>query len=214
MDKSTFLLRMDYFRLLEQDIRFTDGLKACMSCGVCTAICPAAEFTDYDPRRLMIRIQKRRAEELTDLLKSDTIWNCGQCMSCKTRCPRENTPGMVIQALRKVSQETGLFIHSEKGRQQLAIKRSIGANILRTGFCVHPDLVDPEKHPEQGPVWEWIYENRKEIYERLGANIYREGPGVLRKIDGESMDELKRIYAETGGDKFFNMIEYYAADET
>jgi heterodisulfide reductase subunit C len=205
---------MDYFGLLEQDIRFTDGLKACMSCGVCTAICPAAEFTDYDPRRLMIRVQKHRPEELTDLLKSDTIWHCGQCMSCKTRCPRENTPGMVIQALRKVSQETGLFVHSAKGRQQLAIKRSIGANILRTGFCVHPDLVVPENHPEQGPVWEWIYENRKELYERLGANIYREGPGALRKIDRDSLAELKRIYAETGGERFFNMIEFYAADES
>lgn len=205
---------MDYFELLGKDFRFTDGLKACMNCGVCTAICPAAEFTDYDPRGMMITIQKRREDDLIHLLKSDTIWNCGQCMSCKTRCPRENTPGMVIQALRKVSQETGLFVHSSKGRQQLAIKRTIGANILRTGFCVHPDIVVPDKHPEQGPVWEWIYENRKDVYERLGANIYREGPGVLRVIDEESMEELRKIYTETGGENFFRMIEFYAADKT
>jgi heterodisulfide reductase subunit C1 len=203
---------MDYFELLDKDIRFSDGLKACMSCGVCTAICPAAEFFKYEPRKLMITLQKRKQEDLLDLLKSDTIWDCGQCMSCKTRCPRDNTPGMVIQALRKVAQETGLFVHSRKGRQQLAIKRSVGANIQEYGFCVHPDKVNPETHPEQGPVWEWIFDNRKDVYERLGANIYREGPGALRKMDEKSLQELKNIYAETGGDNFFQLIEYYTSE--
>jgi heterodisulfide reductase subunit C1 len=203
---------MDYFNQLNEDIRFTDGLKACMSCGVCTAICPAAEFFDYDPRKLMMILQKRREEELVNLLKSDTIWNCGQCMSCKTRCPRENTPGMVIQALRKVSQETGLFVHSKKGRQQLTIKKTIGENILNFGYCVHPDRLSPEQHPEQGPVWEWIYENRKDVYERLGANIYREGAGALRDIDKESMEELRSIFKETGGEKLFQIIDYYTSE--
>ncbi|HPT31897.1 MAG TPA: 4Fe-4S dicluster domain-containing protein [Prolixibacteraceae bacterium] len=199
---------MNYYELLEQDIRYTDGLTACMSCGICTSVCPAAEFTDYEPRKLMIRIQKRNADELERLLKSDYIWNCGQCMSCKTRCPRGNTPGMVIQALRRVAQITGLFVHSEKGRQQLMVKKSIGENLLSMGFCVHPDRLHPETHPEQGPVWEWVYENRKEVYERLGANIYHEGAGAVRDIDAQSMEELRSIFRETGGDLFMQKIEY------
>lgn len=28
---------------LKQDLRFIEGLKACISCGVCTAVCPAAQ---------------------------------------------------------------------------------------------------------------------------------------------------------------------------
>jgi len=203
---------MDYYEQLEQDIRFTDGLSACMSCGICTSVCPAAEFSDYEPRKLMIRIQKRNHEELERLLKSDLIWKCGQCMSCKTRCPRGNTPGMVIQALRKVSQETGLFVHSEKGRQQLTVKRTIGDNLLTFGYCVHPDKLLPESHPEQGPVWEWIYENRKDVYERLGANIYREGEGALRDIDSESMEELKSIFRVTGGELLMQKIEYHSTE--
>lgn len=203
---------MNYYQLLEEDIRFQDGLAACLNCGVCTAICPAAEFCDYDPRKLMIMVQSRNTDELETLLKSDYIWNCGQCMSCKTRCPRGNTPGMVIQALRKVSQETGLFVHSEKGRQQLRIKRAVGHNILQYGFCVHPDILEPEQHPEQGPVWEWVYENREEVYKRLHANIYEEGAGALRKIDAESMQELRDIFRETGGEQLLQMIEYYASE--
>ena len=39
----------DYYKMLMEDIRFQEGLRACMNCGVCTAICPAAEFYDYDP---------------------------------------------------------------------------------------------------------------------------------------------------------------------
>ncbi|HNU77842.1 MAG TPA: 4Fe-4S dicluster domain-containing protein [Prolixibacteraceae bacterium] len=203
---------MSYLEMLNEDVRFRDGLKACISCGVCTAICPAAEFFDYDPRKVMIIVQKHREEEIESLLRGETIWNCGQCMSCKTRCPRENTPGMVIQALRKVSQESGLFVHSVKGRQQLKVKRSVGDNILEYGYCVHPDTLLPDQHPEQGTVWEWIYENRKEVYERLGANIYREGAGAVRKIDDESMEELRAIFRETGGERMFQLIEYYSEE--
>ncbi len=204
---------MSYYELLKEDVRFRDGLKACISCGVCTAICPAAEFFDYDPRKVMIIVQKHREEELEALLRSDTIWCCGQCMSCKTRCPRDNTPGMVIQALRKVSQETGNFIHSRMGRQQIIVKRTVGENILKLGYCVHPDTLEPEKHPEQGTVWEWVYENRKEVYDRLGASLYREGAGAVRKIDDQSMEELRSIFRETGGEKMFQLIEYYSEEE-
>lgn len=43
---------------LNKDIRFIEGLKACMNCGVCTAICPAAEFYQYDPRIICDTVQK------------------------------------------------------------------------------------------------------------------------------------------------------------
>ncbi|MGB3639665.1 MAG: 4Fe-4S dicluster domain-containing protein [Rivularia sp. (in: cyanobacteria)] len=28
-------------------------MNACLNCGVCTAVCPAAEFNDYSPREVM-----------------------------------------------------------------------------------------------------------------------------------------------------------------
>ena len=92
-------------------------------CGVCTAICPSAEFYNYDPRIIADTVQRQDEESIEGLLKSDTIWYCGECMSCKTRCPRCNTPGGIIMALRRLSQEKGWFTESEKGRQQFALKR-------------------------------------------------------------------------------------------
>ena len=33
-----------YFDMLMEDVRMKEGLHSCMNCGVCTGVCPAAEF--------------------------------------------------------------------------------------------------------------------------------------------------------------------------
>ena len=171
-----------YFDMLMEDVRMREGLHSCMNCGVCTGVCPAAEFYNYDPRQIVNIVQTQDDDAIEELMRSDVIWYCGECMSCRPRCPRGNTPAYVIQALRTLSQKLGFFVESEKGRQQLALKRTIGENILRTGYCVTPKLVKPELHPEQGTVWEWIYENDEEIYGQFSAAYNRPGAGALRKL--------------------------------
>ncbi|MBP5611512.1 MAG: 4Fe-4S dicluster domain-containing protein, partial [Bacteroidales bacterium] len=126
------------YDMLREDIRYEEALNACINCGTCTALCPAAEFYDYDPRQIVDLVQKHDEQALEELLKSNRIWYCGECMSCVTRCPRNNAPGMLIQALRTLSQRTGMFTASEKGRQQLALTRAIGESILKHGYCVYP----------------------------------------------------------------------------
>lgn len=198
------------YDLLLKDIRFEEGLNACMNCGVCTAICPAAEFYNYDPRKIVDTVQTKNDDEITELLKSETIWYCGECMSCKTRCPRGNTPGFIIMALRTLSQKLGYFTESEKGRQQLAIKRTVGENIFKYGYCAAAYAVNPKMHPEQGPIWEYILENTDDVFERLGGQINGIGTGPLRKIPQEALDELKKIFDVTGGTEFFNLIEEHS----
>jgi len=196
---------------LKKDVRFVEGLKACINCGTCTAICPAAAFYNYDPRQVVITVQSQDDEKIIELLKSDTIWYCGECMSCKTRCPRGNTPGMVIAALRGLSQDLGYFIESEKGRQQLAIKRTVGDWILEHGYCLFLEGVGTDLHPEQGPVWDWIQKNWNEIYARIGANYQGDGPGILRKIPDDTLDELKKIFDVSGATERFEKIEELSA---
>lgn len=203
----------NYYNLLRQDVRFREGLNACMNCGVCTAICPAAEFYDYDPRQICNIVQTQNNQNIENLLKSDTIWYCGQCMSCKSRCPRGNVPAMIISVLRKLSQELGFFTQSEKGRQQFAIKRNIADNILKIGYCVHVDTVHPELHPEQGPIWEWYVKNAEEVADRMGGNYNKYGPGALRIIDKKNLDEVKKIFTITGGDKLHNHIESFSKEK-
>ncbi|MGD0710189.1 MAG: 4Fe-4S dicluster domain-containing protein [Bacteroidales bacterium] len=198
-----------YDKLLE-DVRFQEGVKACINCGTCTAICAAASFYNYDPREIVDTVQSRNEDEIKDLLKSDTIWYCGECMSCKTRCPRGNAPGLVIMALRALSQEEGYFVESEKGRQQLAVKRTVGQWILDYGYCLYLEGVGTNLHPEQGPVWDWRQKYWKEHFERLGANYKGDGPGILRKIPEEAMDEVRKIFEVTGGNARFEKIEKFS----
>lgn len=199
-----------YYDMLMEDVRMHEGMKACMNCGVCTAVCPSAEFYKYDPRQIVSTVQTKDDDAIEALLKSETIWYCGECMSCRPRCPRGNTPGYVIQALRTLSQRLGFFTESEKGRQQFALKRLIGDHILETGYCITPRHINPDLHQEQGPVWKWIYDRDKEVFTRFNATYAQEGAGAMRKIDDESLSEIHRIFEVTGGMDFFNTIESHS----
>ena len=206
-------MKKSLYEQLTEDIRFQEGMNACINCGTCTAVCPAAEFYDYDPRRIVDLVQCGDEAEIERLLRSETIWYCGECMSCVTRCPRKNAPGLIIMAMRSLAQDLGTFTESEKGRQQLAIKRRIGDNILNTGYCVYARTVSYGDHPEAGPVWEWSLNNMDAIHKRLGGNIDGDGAGVLRKIPQEDLDELRRIFEVTGGMERFNKIESFSAQK-
>jgi heterodisulfide reductase subunit C len=113
-------------------------------------------------------------------------------------------------SLRTLSQKLGLFVESEKGRQQFALKRTIGENIFKYGYCVATYAVSPEMHREQGPVWNYIIEHSRDIYERFGTKIGELGEGPLRKIPEDAMQELKNIFEVTGGTDFFNTIEEHS----
>lgn len=203
---------MDHlFEELEKDYRFREGYHTCINCGTCTAVCPAAEFYRYDPRKIVAIVQTRDDAEIEALLRSDTIWYCGECMSCVTRCPRRNGPGLVIMALRDLSIRLGYFTESEKGRQILPLTHTFARNILNYGYCVHPETFRWEDHMESGPVWKWHTEHLEQSLARLGANYMGEGPGVLRKIPQASLDELKAIFDVTGATERIRLVEEYSA---
>ena len=203
---------MDHlFEELEKDYRFREGYHTCINCGTCTAVCPAAEFYRYDSRKIVAIVQTRDDAEIEALLRSDTIWYCGECMSCVTRCPRRNGPGLVIMALRDLSIRLGYFTESEKGRQILPLTHTFARNILNYGYCVHPETFRWEDHMESGPVWKWHTEHLEQSLARLGANYMGEGPGVLRKIPQASLDELKAIFDVTGATERIRLVEEYSA---
>lgn len=89
-----------------EDVRLDKlcGYEKCVQCGRCTASCPAAFiYDDYRPRDVMRRLQLGDKGALTHLL-----WRCGQCYSCAARCPRNNSVGAGILALRESAIAAGL----------------------------------------------------------------------------------------------------------
>ncbi len=191
---------------LYKDYRIKEGMKACMNCGVCTAVCPAAEFYKYNPKNIVNIVARKNEDDLEELLKSDTIWYCGECMSCVTRCPRANAPGLVIMALRKLSMRSGLYMQSEKGRQQYVVVKDLCSNILNYGYCVYPRTFSYETHKEFGPVGKWINDNLDDLHARMGSNLDGDGPGGLRKIPKESLDQLKNIFDVTGATELMEQV--------
>ena len=57
-----------YFDMLMEDVRMKEGLQSCMNCGVCTGVCPAAEFYNYDPRQIVCIVQTRDDDAIEELL--------------------------------------------------------------------------------------------------------------------------------------------------
>lgn len=198
---------MTLYEQLKADFRYQEGMKACINCGTCTAVCPAAAVSNYDPRQIVDLVQKENEQELESLLKGDDIWKCGECLSCKTRCPRDNVPCYIIQSLRALSIDTGYFIESEQGRRQLAVKRTVGDHILEYGYCVYVDEVNTDMYPEQGPVWDWLSKNRHEVLARLGTSYKQNRAGALRNTDSESLVHLRKIFDVTGATDRFRKIE-------
>ena len=64
-----------------------------------------------------------------------------------------------------------------------------------------------DKHPEYGTVGKWTQDHMEDVYERLGAHLGQVGPGALRKIPQESLDELKAIFDITGATRWMEIVE-------
>jgi heterodisulfide reductase subunit C len=156
---------------------------------------------------MMDLVQKANEQQLQEVLSGEEIWMCGECMSCKTRCPRQNVPGLVIMALRSLSQDSGLFMRSHRGRQQLVIKRTVGDNILKFGYCIYPKEVSPDLHPEHGKIWEWWFKHSEEVYTLFDHEYLKAGPGIFKLLPEETIDELKAIFRITGATSRFDLIE-------
>ena len=113
----------------------------------------------------------------------------------------------MISVLRTYAQKMGYFVENEKGRQQYAIEQTVGQNILKRGYCVHPDIVTVDKHPEQGPVWEWYMEHIAEVSPRFGAKYHQRGAGAIRDIAEDDLKEINAIFEVTGGKEMYRQIE-------
>jgi len=59
-------------------------INECIQCGTCSGTCPAIEFMDHSPRKIIGMI---RANLKKEVLNSNTYWSCASCFHCTVRCP-------------------------------------------------------------------------------------------------------------------------------
>jgi heterodisulfide reductase subunit C len=78
----------------------TRGLNSCIQCATCSATCPAVDYMDHTPRRLIAMINAGLKDEV---LASNSFWTCASCFACSERCPKEIRPSELMYALKRYS---------------------------------------------------------------------------------------------------------------
>ena len=89
---------MDNSNLRDEIIRISGANPVkCMSCGKCSATCPAYDEMEYHPHQFVNMIYNGNIEPLLD---SPSIYRCLTCFACVDRCPRGVEPAKLIEAVR------------------------------------------------------------------------------------------------------------------
>lgn len=172
-----------------KDIRFKkSGFKKCIQCGRCTASCPAAYlFSDYKPRDLMRRFMFSEVEspEMEEL-----IWKCGQCYSCRIRCPRNCKVGLGVLALQSEN-----VLKGNVPSDVLLFVQKVKENIFDKGETILPDTMGVYILKELGDG----------TYQKFSKNIFkREKLGFLKddtrriSLSNDSLKEIRAIMELTG----------------
>jgi heterodisulfide reductase subunit C1 len=190
------------------------ALTGCMACGVCTSQCPAAQYyEEYNPRVIIDVALSDDEARLIELLKSETLWYCGQCGSCVPKCPRENNLMGLISSLRFLAQLKGYHLFSTRGRQQYAARHLWGGNLWNRACSLYFRNVDAISHPDFGPRHAKYESEADQQMTRVGANPDAEGQFGGRKVPPETLDELRRCVAWGGTLALWNRLEELASEE-
>jgi heterodisulfide reductase subunit C len=110
----------------------TRGLNCCIQCATCSAVCPAAEFMDDTPRRLIAMVNAGLRDAV---LASNTYWTCASCYACSEACPKGIMPSELMYTLKRYS------IWKNRYRSDLvgpAFSRAFIRTIARTGKSYEP----------------------------------------------------------------------------
>lgn len=100
----------------EQVLEKVPSASLCIGCGGCTATCPAAELSDYNPRRVHLLLSRGDAPEASAMLRKCML--CGKCMLV---CPRGvNTRGLMISMRKSVMEKRE---HRELPDETVTVRR-------------------------------------------------------------------------------------------
>ena len=162
---------------MKKSLRTSDtiGIDRCLQCGACTASCPAARFTDYNPRKII----KRVMENDISVIEDESIWNCFYCYTCHLRCPRNNSPTQVMQVLRQMAINKGI------GLDRLKILFGYGDAFAEFGVSKIPDLYVGQMEDDLGIQWREFKDNLESIRSELGLGpvaVKDTGRGEIRAI--------------------------------
>ncbi|MGP8337498.1 MAG: 4Fe-4S dicluster domain-containing protein [Methanosarcinaceae archaeon] len=178
---------------IKKSLRTADsiGISRCLQCGACTSSCPAARFTDYNPRMII----KRVMENDISVIEDESIWNCFYCYTCHLRCPRNNSPTQVVQVLKQIAINKGI------GLDRLEVLFEYGNAFAEFGVSKIPDLYVGQMKDDFDIRWHKFKNDLDSVRSELGlgtATVEDRGRGEIRAIlEGigffERQEKLKQL---------------------
>lgn len=156
------------------------GILKCIQCGMCTSICPAARYTDYDPREIV----KKVLDGDEEVVENDEIWNCFYCYTCHSICPVNNSTCEINQIIRQKSIDKG------SGIERMYPFLAYGDSFLEFGIGSIPNNFFNNLVEDFGEEWLILKINIDDLRDELGL-----GNLILPK---DSLNEVKDILKGTG----------------
>ena len=164
------------------------GFKKCIQCGRCTASCPAAYlYADYRPRDLMMRfiLDDIYTDELNKL-----IWKCGQCYSCRARCPRNCKAGLGVLSL-----QTKAVLEGNAPPEIIDVSEKIKENLYLKGETFLPSMQNIDLLNEFGEQTYHRCRDNDLKRERLG---FKGDDARNVPVPEDAMAEIQEILRVTG----------------
>lgn len=103
-------------------------LEKCIQCGKCTAQCPAAKLSSYNPRQI---IRDLRMGNVEKVISSQELWLCFFCSGCYAVCPQDINFPFAVAMLRYAALAKGYGWEEVK-----KIKDPYAQDYYRTGLSV------------------------------------------------------------------------------
>ena len=176
----------DFIRRVEESSG--QQVSKCYQCGNCSASCPYTRDYDYPVNQIMRLVQLGQKEIV---LNADSLWLCGACQACTTRCPCNIEVARVMESLRVMSREEKKvslpeirIFYDEFMRSVKLFGRVFEAGLLpafnaRTGKpFTDMDLAKPVFNKGKLHMLPKIIKGRKEvagIFQRFEEHLRKEG---------------------------------------
>lgn len=107
-------------------------LNCCIQCATCASACPAVDYMDHTPRKLIGMINAGMRD---DVLRSNTFWTCASCFSCQEHCPKNIHPADLMYVLKRYSLWKNTYKEGLIGPE---FSRRFVKTILKTGKSYEP----------------------------------------------------------------------------
>ena len=165
-------------------------LEKCLQCGKCTAQCPAAKISSYNPRAI---IRDLRMGNVEKVISSQELWLCFFCSGCFAACPRDINFPFAVAMIRYAALAQGYGWEEVK-----KIKDPYAQDYYNTGLSVNIIEKNPTvqkaiaRHSKTDGSIETI---RKQI-----------GLSGRRVVSEKAMSEIRFISDATGMTDLFKEI--------